>query len=50
MARRSGVSEVRDGVELTNLDQPLFEGAGATKRQFVDYLDGVARSSAPRAA
>ena len=41
MARRSGVSEVRDGVELTNLDQPLFKGAGATKRQFVDYLDGV---------
>ena len=25
MARRSGVSEIRDGVELTNLDQPLFE-------------------------
>ena len=41
MARRSGVSEVRDGVELTNLDQPLFQGAGAAKRQFVDYLDGV---------
>jgi hypothetical protein len=24
--------EVRDGVSLTNLDQPLFEGAAATKR------------------
>jgi bifunctional non-homologous end joining protein LigD len=33
--------EVRDGVELTNLDQPLFDGAGATKRDLVDYLDGV---------
>ncbi len=33
--------EVRDGVPLTNLDQPLFDGAGATKRQLVDYLDAV---------
>jgi len=33
--------EVRDGVSLTNLDQPLFDGAGATKRDLVDYLDGV---------
>ncbi len=31
----------RGGVELTNLDQPLFEGAGVTKRDLVDYLDGV---------
>jgi bifunctional non-homologous end joining protein LigD len=28
-------------VALTNLDQPLFEGAGATKRDLVDYLDAV---------
>src|SRR3982074_1235731 len=34
--------EVRDGVPLTNLDQPLFEGAEATKRDLVDYLDAVA--------
>ena len=34
--------EVRDGVSLTNLDQPLFEGAEATKRDLVDYLDAVA--------
>jgi bifunctional non-homologous end joining protein LigD len=34
--------ESRDGVSLTNLDQPLFEEAGATKRDLVDYLDGVA--------
>jgi len=33
--------EVRDGVPLTNLDEPLFEGAGATKRDLVDYLDAV---------
>ena len=31
----------RDGVPLTNLDQPLFDGAGATKRNLVDYLDAV---------
>jgi bifunctional non-homologous end joining protein LigD len=35
-------NEVRDGVELTNLDQQLFDGAGATKRELVDYLDAVA--------
>ena len=34
--------EVREGVSLTNLDQPLFEGSGATKRDLVDYLDAVA--------
>ena len=34
--------EVRDGVSLTNLDQPLFDGAEATKRDLVDYLDAVA--------
>src|SRR5687768_8552641 len=39
MPRRAG--EARHGVELTNLDQPLFEGAGAAKRQLVDYLDAV---------
>jgi bifunctional non-homologous end joining protein LigD len=44
--RRHGMSpskpdETRDGVPLTNLDQPLFEGAGATKRDLVEYLDGV---------
>src|SRR5688572_14790422 len=39
---RTRVDETRDGVDLTNLDQPLFEGAGATKRDLVDYLDGVA--------
>jgi DNA ligase D len=33
--------EERDGVPLTNLDQPLFEGADATKRDLVEYLDAV---------
>jgi DNA ligase D len=36
-----GDDEVRDGVPLTNLDQPLFEGADATKRDLVDYLDAM---------
>ena len=31
----------RDGVTFTHLDEPLFDGAGATKRDLVDYLDGV---------
>lgn len=34
--------EQRDGVDLTNLDQPLSPDAGATKRDLVDYLDAVA--------
>ena len=33
--------EIRDGVKLTNLDQPLFDGAEATKRDLVDYLEAV---------
>jgi DNA ligase D len=33
--------EERAGVALTHLDQPLFDGAEATKRDLVDYLDGV---------
>src|SRR3982751_6226948 len=33
--------EERDGVALTNLDQELFEGAGATKRDLIDYLDAM---------
>jgi DNA ligase D len=33
--------EQREGVALTNLDQPLFDGADATKRDLVDYLDAI---------
>ena len=36
-----GADEVRDEVRLTNLDQPLFDGAQVTKRHLVDYLDTV---------
>jgi DNA ligase D len=41
MAKEKG-GETRHGVALTNLDQPLFDGAGTTKRDLVDYLDGIA--------
>ncbi|WP_156758142.1 DNA polymerase domain-containing protein [Actinokineospora pegani] len=33
--------ETRDGVALTNLDQNLFDGAGATKRDLLDHLDAL---------
>ena len=45
MARSGGDKtggEERGGVALTNLDQPLFDGAEATKRDLVDYLDALA--------
>ncbi|TDB85179.1 ATP-dependent DNA ligase [Actinomadura sp. KC216] len=42
--------EERDGVRLTNLDQPLFDGADATKRDLVDYLDAVAGRIVPELA
>jgi bifunctional non-homologous end joining protein LigD len=38
---RRATDESRDGVKLTNLDAALFEGAGATKRELVDYLDAI---------
>jgi bifunctional non-homologous end joining protein LigD len=38
--KRSEAAE-RDGIRLTNLDEELFAGAQATKRELVDYLDGV---------
>ena len=39
--------EMRDEVRLTNLDQPLFDGAQATKRDLVDYLDAVSEQILP---
>lgn len=39
--------ETRQGVALTNLDQPLFDGADATKRDLVDYLDAVSERIIP---
>jgi bifunctional non-homologous end joining protein LigD len=41
MRHCGGMAETRDGVPLTNLDEPLFADAGATKRDLVDYLDAV---------
>ena len=41
MTGRVSDGETRDGVSLTNLDQPLFDAADATKRDLVDYLDAV---------
>jgi bifunctional non-homologous end joining protein LigD len=46
-ADRKSPGEQRDGVELTNLDQPLGPDAAATKRDLVDYLDGVADRMLP---
>ncbi len=40
MGDRSG-DELPEEVTFTNLDEPLFDGAGATKRDLVEYLDGV---------
>ncbi|MFG1653860.1 DNA polymerase domain-containing protein [Micromonospora sp. NPDC049275] len=37
----SEADETRDGVALTNLDQPLSDRDDATKRDLVDYLDAV---------
>ncbi len=41
-AADSAGGDEREGVPLTNLDDPLFAAAGATKRGLIDYLDGVA--------
>jgi bifunctional non-homologous end joining protein LigD len=42
MTEPGAETEAAGGVALTNLDQPLFDGADATKRDLVDYLDAVA--------
>jgi bifunctional non-homologous end joining protein LigD len=39
--------EERAGVRLTNLDQPLFTDAGASKRDLVEYLDAMADRFVP---
>lgn len=46
MADGSG-GESRDEVALTHLDEPLFDGSDSTKRDLVDYLDGVADRIVP---
>jgi bifunctional non-homologous end joining protein LigD len=42
-----GADDERDGVPLTNLDQELFEGARATKRHLVNYLDALSDAILP---
>ena len=39
--------EHRGGVDLTNLDQPLGPEVGATKRDFIGYLDAIAERMSP---
>jgi DNA ligase D-like protein (predicted polymerase) len=39
--------EERDGVRLTNLDQPLGDGLGVTKGDLVDHLDAFADRIVP---
>jgi bifunctional non-homologous end joining protein LigD len=43
----SGGDESRDGVSFTHLDQELFDGAGATKRDLIDYCDAVSDQILP---
>ena len=40
----SGGGKLPDDVSFTHLDEELFDGAGATKRDLIDYLDAVQRS------
>jgi len=40
--RDPATGEPRDGIDLTNLDQPPSPDADASKRDVVDYLDAVA--------
>jgi bifunctional non-homologous end joining protein LigD len=39
--------EERAGVSFSHLDQELFDGAGATKRDLVDYLEAIADRMLP---
>ena len=41
MTDKHSEAEERAGVRLTNLDEELFQGAQATKRDLVGYLDAV---------
>jgi DNA ligase D len=43
----SSGDDERDGVSLTHLDEELFDGAGTTKRQLIDYLDRVSERILP---
>ncbi|MBX6751918.1 MAG: ATP-dependent DNA ligase [Micromonosporaceae bacterium] len=39
--------DVRDGISFSHLDEELFDGAGVTKRELVDYLDVMADRLVP---
>jgi DNA ligase D len=39
-----------EGVTFTHLDEPLFDGSGAAKRDLVDYLEAVAERILPELA
>jgi bifunctional non-homologous end joining protein LigD len=43
----TGGGEDRDGVSFTHLDEELFDGAGATKRDLVDYLEAISARLVP---
>jgi bifunctional non-homologous end joining protein LigD len=47
MPDKKAEKEEREGVPLTNLDQELYEGAGATKRDLIDYLDVMSERILP---
>ena len=37
----SGAGEQREGLTFTHLEEELFDGAGATKRDLIDYVDAM---------
>jgi bifunctional non-homologous end joining protein LigD len=43
-------SDDGESPRLTNLDQPLFDGSGSTKRDLLDYLDALADRLVPALA
>jgi DNA ligase D len=47
MAGSDDDDDTREGVKLTHLDEPLFDDAGATKRDLIEYLDGVRQRIIP---
>ena len=44
---RTGGEPTAEGVTFTHLDKPLFDGSNATKRDLVEYLDGVCEKIIP---
>ena len=47
---KAAADEERDGVGLTNLDKPLFDGSPDLKRALVDYLDAMSDRLVPHLA